>query len=491
MANWNPLTNAVGSGGATQANTYYNSVVTNFGEYGFIFLSEIIDNFTATYTGEGKILANVLKGDISFHAHRALQELSYDTLVSSKSQEIEVCPSLKMPLPHDYVNYTKLVSIDANGIEHIIYPARNTSHPFAISQDDNCAYNTEPDGTLQHQQEASGTETVTYGCDPAEMQALIALFEVGQSGTMTQIWNKWDDVTESLSGPISLNDGQLLDFPGTFDLIVDGVTTSNYGGTLNHPDDIFNLIQTSIDDYCSCIHDPSDGATDNCGFQGTWGPIGFDGIDPPVTWWADGNPFHSGWTNIISGISYIIAGGGGSSQLDTTVINSFIGGTTTTTTYSPTSNSWDNYSGGSSTSLGLSDPLNPSSDNSNYFLNEGQRYGIDPQYAHANGSYFIDHMRGNIHFSSALAGKTIVLKYISDGHGTDNEMMVPKMAEEAMYKWIAYGCAQARIDVDQGTIARLKKEKAAETRKAKIRLSNIKLEEITQIMRGKSKWIKH
>ena len=38
---------------------------------------------------------------------------------------------------------------------------------------------------------------------------------------------------------------------------------------------------------------------------------------------------------------------------------------------------------------------------------------------------------------------------------------------------------------------RLKKEKYAEMRKAKLRLSNIKLEEITQILRGKSKWIKH
>ena len=35
------------------------------------------------------------------------------------------------------------------------------------------------------------------------------------------------------------------------------------------------------------------------------------------------------------------------------------------------------------------------------------------------------------------------------------------------------------------------KEKFAATRKAKLRLSNIKLEEITQVLRGKSKWIKH
>ena len=60
-----------------------------------------------------------------------------------------------------------------------------------------------------------------------------------------------------------------------------------------------------------------------------------------------------------------------------------------------------------------------------------------------------------------------------------------------MYKWIAYGCASARVDVGEGVIQRLKKERFAETRKAKIRLSNIKIEEITQIMRNRSKWIKH
>ena len=60
-----------------------------------------------------------------------------------------------------------------------------------------------------------------------------------------------------------------------------------------------------------------------------------------------------------------------------------------------------------------------------------------------------------------------------------------------MYKWIAHGCAAARKDSPEYLIARLKKERFAETRKAKIRLSNIKIEEISQIVRGMSKWIKH
>jgi len=45
--------------------------------------------------------------------------------------------------------------------------------------------------------------------------------------------------------------------------------------------------------------------------------------------------------------------------------------------------------------------------------------------------------------------------------------------------------------VPEYIVARLKKERFATTRKAKLRLSNIKLEEITQILRGKSKQIKH
>ena len=40
-------------------------------------------------------------------------------------------------------------------------------------------------------------------------------------------------------------------------------------------------------------------------------------------------------------------------------------------------------------------------------------------------------------------------------------------------------------------VPRLTREKFAAVRKAKLRLSNIKLEELTQILRGKSKQIKH
>ena len=69
-------------------------------------------------------------------------------------------------------------------------------------------------------------------------------------------------------------------------------------------------------------------------------------------------------------------------------------------------------------------------------------------------------------------------------------MQVHKFAEEAMYKHIAYAIASTTV-TGQAVAPMLKKERFAEARKAKLRLSNLKIEELTQIMRGKSKWIKH
>ena len=56
---------------------------------------------------------------------------------------------------------------------------------------------------------------------------------------------------------------------------------------------------------------------------------------------------------------------------------------------------------------------------------------------------------------------------------------------------MAYGLLSARTDVNAGILGLLKKERFAEQRKAKLRLSNLKIGELTQIMRGKSKVIKH
>ena len=130
-------------------------------------------------------------------------------------------------------------------------------------------------------------------------------------------------------------------------------------------------------------------------------------------------------------------------------------------------------------------------DDHHFAMLQGRRYGIDPQHAQSNGSFYIDERMGKIHFSSNISGKDVILDYISDSLGTDEEMQVHKLAEDAMYKHILYDVMMSLRGVGRGQLAVYKKEKFAAVRKAKLRLSNIKLEEITQILRGKSKWIKH
>jgi len=149
------------------------------------------------------------------------------------------------------------------------------------------------------------------------------------------------------------------------------------------------------------------------------------------------------------------------------------------------SNTWSNYKSG--TSSGNQDDYQDDT----YWPMDGSRYGLDPQHAQANGSFYIDNMSGKIHFSSNINGKTVILDYISDSLGTDGEMQVHKFAEEAMYKWIAHAILSTRANTQEYIINRFKKERFAAVRTAKLRLSNIKLEEITQIFRGKSKQIKH
>ena len=103
----------------------------------------------------------------------------------------------------------------------------------------------------------------------------------------------------------------------------------------------------------------------------------------------------------------------------------------------------------------------------------------------------MNYREGKISFSSNLNGKLIVLEYISDGLALDKDTKVPKLAEEAFYSSILHYIISTRAGQPEYLVQRLRKEKSAKLRNAKIRLSNIKIEEITQVMRGQSKWIKH
>jgi len=303
----------------SEPEAYYASAGTH-GDYRQMPLQEIIDSFSATYIGKDKLCENVLLADVTFHAIRALQELSYDTLRCTKDMEVEIPSTLVLVMPVDYVNYVSLQWVDSNGIFRRLYPTSKSGNPFDVEE-------------------------------------------------AVELWG----------GFTTDGSGQDLDRTAA----VDG----NYGSTTFE-----NFKSQTSNDL---------GDTDSDEVDDTYGEL------------------------------------------------------------------------------------------------IGTRYGIDPQYAQANGSFFIDETQGKFHFSSNVSGKTVVLKYISDGLGGTSSAInlatsyVPKLAEEAIYKHILYGVLSARSNSDPNMLTLIKKERFAETRKAKLRLSNIKLEELTQILRGNTKIIKH
>lgn len=122
------------------------------------------------------------------------------------------------------------------------------------------------------------------------------------------------------------------------------------------------------------------------------------------------------------------------------------------------------------------------------------RYGSEPERQNSNGTYLLDLEAGKIYFDSAFSeGDLISIQYISDGlgdNGNFDNVLVPKLAEDAVYSNMLYNLSKLRPSA-AGAAALYKKEAAAKMRNAKLRLSNLKLEELTQVLRGKSKWIKH
>ena len=435
---------------------YYDGGV--FGEYQFVSLKDIINQFMLVYVGEDKIIPKAKRLDVAFHAQRALAELSFDTLKSCKAQEITVPASLQMILPQDYVNYTKVSWVDSAGIKHLLYPTSKTSNPSSFPfQNSDGDFSLTAVGTMQN-----GLNIIVLDAEytnilvgmivsSPNIPSLAYILDVIHVGGITTI-HLGNSPNVLISTPVNAT------FTG-----VETLTFVNNNNSLHAKQEsavILNTVIFAVNDNKITTASVSDAAQIVVGM-------------------------------LVSNICFAP----GTTVLDvqgkeiTTSTNSLFPslGLAATTFILPTENSttWNNYKS--------SIPSENQDDyqDDTYWPMEGSRYGLDPQHAQANGSFYIDCVSGKIHFSSNIAGKTVILDYISDSLGTDGEMQVHKFAEEAMYKWMSHAILAGRANVPEYQVNRFKKERFAAIRTAKLRLSNLKLEELTQILRGKSKQIKH
>ena len=501
------------------AREYYQS--SDLGDYQFTSLSNIINQFEIAYVGEGKIIPKVNKLDIAFHAQRALQELSFDTLKAVKSQEIVLPPSLTMILPQDYVNYTKVSWVDSSGIKHPLHKTNSTSNPFSILQNTDGSYNFVADNItgLLTNGNFDGVNNVSSGNNGDGNWAISNTFSPVLD-TQTGVFNKklqfvhGGQLFGGASGEIgsrtyaayqkiNISNTQSLTLQATAkvaaaisgftsasgtlrigittlepDVNIDMATRPDKPGLLQSKENIYNLNIlnttepsfaefTSTTDTTKTIEiDVSSVNSNTSNIREVYVFI-YSEVDSYAVATTASSPLTDASVNIIDDIIVTIDG-----EVDYLQQNEESTAFKNYKSNTPSENNQDDY------------------EDDIYWPMHGNRYGLDPQHAQANGSFYIDNRLGKINFSSNISGKTVILDYISDSLGTDAEMQVHKFAEEAMYKCIAYAILSTTV-YGQQLVPRFKKEKFAEVRKAKLRLSGLKIEELTQILRGKSKQIKH
>lgn len=127
-----------------------------------------------------------------------------------------------------------------------------------------------------------------------------------------------------------------------------------------------------------------------------------------------------------------------------------------------------------------------------WYFNYRSNYGLDASKMNSNPTFLINKQEGVINFSSGLAGKLIVLEYITDGLENEDlsQVSIHKFAEEFVYAYIKWCILNNRIGVAQGAVVMAKRDKSSLLRNARIRLSNINPKRITMSLRGRSNWIK-
>jgi len=487
---------------------YYQG--NDFGNYQFVSLKDIINQFMVVYVGEDKIITKAKRMDVAFHAQRALAELSFDTFKSCKAQEITVPATLQMKLPHDYVNYTKISWSDSAGIKHPLYPTSNTSNPFSIQQDSlgnyeflpNAPLLVNPDFDDPLQDPWFTSSPYAHGIYQGySKDKLDNISVVSGALTFTQhihsTWTKSKSYIYNAYQQVDVTNISTIELSakGT----TQGVATGILGGTLK-----VGLLASQPDS--SVIYYP-DSLAVSSNVDPTWLQT-LNGNDARLEWLVgqsgvtdslvdnnaiDVSAYDTVWLIITSVVDFVQSSPSalatenpGVNSIDDISLTNTETLEQLQTNATNTSTTWSNYK-----SQTPSENNNDDYEDDVYWPMNGERYGLDPQHAQANGSFYIDCVSGKIHFSSNISGKTVILDYISDSLGTDGEMQVHKFAEEAMYKWISHAILSGKANVAEHQVQRFKKERFAAVRTAKLRLSNLKLEELTQILRGKSKQIKH
>ena len=363
----------------TTQQEYYDG--SDHGNYQFTSLDDVISHFIVAYVGEDKIISKIKRTDVAFHAQRAMQELSFDTFKSTKSQEITVPASLQMILPQDYVNYTKISLVDSAGIKHLLYPASKTSNPTNPPQDTN------GDLTLQSM---TAIGTLVSGSSDVVLDDEYKNIEVGMVITGPYIPD--GTIVSATVNALSITTISMEDDAGVaVNPLIPGTTTNigNTGTTLTFTTPDNSLIYSEDSSY---IVDNLSWAIGNAAFDFKITGTASELTDIKIGMLVSHDNFDPGTTVI--------------NVFDTTIVVSTIPDNTAAITGAEVtfistdlqdSDTWSSYQ--SATPSSNQDDYQDDT----YWPIDGSRYGLDPQHAQANGSFYVDNKTGKIHFSSNVS----------------------------------------------------------------------------------------
>ena len=109
----------------------------NWGSYQYLSLADVVNNFMLMYVGNDKLVNNVHRYNVLFHAKRAIQELNYDALKEIKVLEMSICDDLKLVLPPDYVSWVRM-SLFKDGSLMPLTENIQTNYAKSYLQDNDC-----------------------------------------------------------------------------------------------------------------------------------------------------------------------------------------------------------------------------------------------------------------------------------------------------------------------------------------------------------------
>lgn len=119
-------------------------------------------------------------------------------------------------------------------------------------------------------------------------------------------------------------------------------------------------------------------------------------------------------------------------------------------------------------------------------------FNVDRSRQFPNGGFKIDKDAGIIQFDSNAKEKTIVLEYVSDGvyNKDDSEVKINKLAAQTINDYIYFYLVKRNKDVPQSEKRRARVDWQISERKMKGLLNPVREEDILQVLKGSSRWVK-